>query len=312
MESKFDQIQELEKEKLELESRLKILFDGQPAVKTVSNQKYLYLRKKVLGKYKSEYVGKYSDLLYDRLLAQNKERKQLTKRLREINLLLADLGYSNSKLSAKVIQNIEFARINLKYSIYDQAMLEGVSATLSDTEDILNNAKVSEMTPSDIQKIVNLKHAWEFIMDEDVLSCPTDMHLLSHIAKLVNEGFFTNGGKIRTVPVKIGGSTYHPVIPNELAIREAIKHITHNKQSIIDQAIDLCLYVMRTQIFLDGNKRTGVIFANHYLISHGQGILVVPDKSVNIFKKMLVDYYESNDRSKIKAFLKEKCWQHLE
>ena len=48
---------------------------------------------------------------------------------------------------------------------------------------------------------------------------------------------------------------------------------------------------MKTQIFNDGNKRAAVIFANHYLISKGQGLLVIPEKDVPIFKKMLVIMY---------------------
>ena len=47
------------------------------------------------------------------------------------------------------------------------------------------------------------------------------------------------------------------------------------------------MYSMRTQIFVDGNKRASVIFANHYLITHGSGLIVIPEKHVSDFKKML-------------------------
>ena len=43
-------------------------------------------------------------------------------------------------------------------------------------------------------------------MDSDVAQANTDYYLLCHIARLVNEGFFYDGGKIRGVPVKISGS----------------------------------------------------------------------------------------------------------
>lgn len=42
----------------------------------------------------------------------------------------------------------------------------------------------------------------------------------------------------------------------------------------------------------DGNKRAAVIFANHYLISQGGGLIVIPEKEVLEFKKKLVAYYE--------------------
>jgi len=47
---------------------------------------------------------------------------------------------------------------------------------------------------------------------------------------------------------------------------------------------------MKTQIFIDGNKRASVIFANQYLIAHGQGLLVIPEKEVPDSKKLLVKY----------------------
>ena len=71
------------------------------------------------------------------------------------------------------------------------------------------------------------------------------------------------------------------------------------------------MYCMRTQIFVDGNKRASVIFANHYMIAHGLGLIVIPEGHVPEFKKLLVAYYESADISKISAFLKDKCWRKI-
>ena len=45
------------------------------------------------------------------------------------------------------------------------------------------------------------------------------------------------------------------------------------------------MYCMKTQIFIDGNKRASVIFANQYLIAHGQGLLVIPEKEVPDFNE---------------------------
>ena len=49
---------------------------------------------------------------------------------------------------------------------------------------------------------------------------------------------------------------------------------------------------MKKQLFLDGNKRTAVIFANHILISHSKGLIVIPAELVSEYKKLLIDYYE--------------------
>lgn len=46
--------------------------------------------------------------------------------------------------------------------------------------------------------------------------------MLCHIAKLVNEGFFADGGRIRGVPFTIGGTSYISSLPNEFEVKEKI------------------------------------------------------------------------------------------
>ena len=199
----------------------------------------------------------------------------------------------------------------MKMNIYDQAVLEGVATSFPQTEEIIENGKVFGVTATDVQKILNLKHAWEFILDRDVAASRSDYYMLSYIAGLVNEGFFADGGRIRGVPVTIGGSSYVPPLPNEPDVKDRIREIVEVEDEAVNTAIKLCLYCMKTQIFLDGNKLAAVIFANHYLISHGGGGLVIPEKEVPEFKRLLVRYYVGEDDSVIASFLKERCWKTI-
>ena len=64
---------------------------------------------------------------------------------------------------------------------------------------------------------------------------------------------------------------------------------------------------MKAQIYNDGNKRTAVVYANHYLISQGAGMLIIPENEVPEFKRLLVAYYEDKDKSEIMDFMKSKC-----
>ena len=310
MVAKFNKIQELLKQRTDIEVRLKLLsYDGTPEVKEVSGKKFLYVRKRVAGKLTSTYVGVYSDDLYNLLLRNNNEAKALRKELRHIEKALADWGYTSEELSARVIQNIDFARANMKMNIYDQAVLEGVATSFPQTEEIIDNGKVNGVTATDVQKILNLKHAWEFILDKDVVASKSDYYVLCHIARIVNEGFYLEGGRIRGVPVSIGGTSYVPPLPNEYEVKDKIAGIVSKRGEAIDKAIELCLYCMKTQVFLDGNKRASVIFANHYLISHGGGLLVIPEDKVPEFKKLLVKYYEGEDISILLSFMKNDCWR---
>ena len=310
--SERDNIHTLLNEKADIQSRIKVSnFDGNIEVKIVNNEKYIYVRKREAGKYKSNYIDKYSDELYAMAVNQSLEIRTLKKRLRQIEKELAKLGYSEIELSPRVQLNIDFARANVKTLIYDQAVLEGVSTTFPQTETILENGIVNGVKASDVLKILNLKHAWEFIVDPDVVASPSNYYLLSNIARLANEGFYQNGGLIRNVPVSIGGSTYIPPIPLELSVKEDIDNIIHSDIEDIDKAIELTLYSMKTQIFIDGNKRAAIIFANHFMISKGLGLLVVPENIVSEFKRLLIAYYEGKDEESIKIFLKEKCWRQF-
>lgn len=309
----YSEIQELLRSRADLNARLNLMpYDGTPEIKERGDGKYLYVRKRVAGKQTSTYVGAYTEELYNLLLRNAREAREIRKSLRSIEKQLAAAGYSEDALSADVINNIAFARANMKMNIYDQAVLEGVATSFPQTEEIIENGKVSGMTATDVQKILNLKHAWEFILDRDVVASRSDFYMLSHIARLVNEGFFAEGGRIRGVPVTIGGSSYVPPLPNESDVKDRILEIIEEEDDAVNIAIRLCLYCMKTQIFLDGNKRASVIFANHYLITHGGGFLVIPESEVPEFKKLLVKYYEGEDPSVIAGFMKERCWKTIE
>lgn len=312
MAAQYSAIQELLRSRADFNARLNLMaYDGTPEIKERGDGKYLYVRKRIAGKQTSTYVGAYTEELYNLLLRNAREAREIRKQLRAIEKQLAAVGYSENELAADVINNIAFARAHMKMNIYDQAVLEGVATSFPQTEEIIDNGQVSGMTATDVQKILNLKHAWEFILDRDVIASRSDYYMLSHIARLVNEGFFSEGGRIRGVPVTIGGSSYVPPLPNEGDVKDNIRRLTEEEDEAINVAIKLCLYCMKSQIFLDGNKRASVIFANHYLIGRASGFLVIPEKEVPEFKKLLVRYYEGEDIGVIAGFMKERCWKTL-
>lgn len=312
MDYEYMETRELLQQRAYLQARLKLLpYDGTPEIKELSNGRYLYMRKRVASRLTSTYVDVYSDELYAALLRYSREARELRKELRRVEKRLAELGYAAEELSDRVLLNIDFARANMKANIYDQAVLEGVATSYPQTEDIIENGRVNGVSANDVQKILNLKHAWEFVMDRDVIAAKTDYYILCHIAKLVNEGFYSDGGRIRGVPVTIGGTTYVPPMVTELDVKERIAEFVAGNGDPVDIAIRMCLYCMKTQIFNDGNKRAAVIFANHYMISHAAGLLVIPEKNVPEFKRLLVAYYEDRDKGEIIEFMKDNCWRSM-
>lgn len=300
-------------ERNQILNQLKSLIYGSIELREKDNKQYIYVHYRQDGILVSKYAGEYSDVLYNLIRNNTELAKTLKKRLKEINKALKELNYVETEgLDEKVAINIDLARRYLVDSVYKQAMLEGVATTYSDTETIINGGKVNDMTATDINKVINLKRAWEFIMSVDLANYPTNYAVLCQINQIVQDGFSLTAGRIRSVPVTIGGSTYVPPIPFEDQVKQELSDMLCNEEGI-DLAIDLVLYVMKKQLFLDGNKRTAIIFANHYLISHALGLIVVPAENVDEYKKVLVTYYEDESKKdNIVKFLKDKCWIKME
>ena len=298
-------VNELLENKKMLEKTIDNLIFGSIEIREKDDKKYIYVHNRIDGISRSKYAGEYSDELYNLILENNKRAKEYKKKLKEIKKELGLMQYESVELSDKVKLNIDLARRSLVDSIYKQAILEGVATTYSDTETIVNGGKVNDMTAVDISKVVNLKRAWDFILSEGTISYSTNYAVLCQINEIVEDGFSYTAGKIRSVPVSIGGSKYIPPLPYEAQVKDDLSNLL-SKDDSYETGIELLLYVMKKQLFLDGNKRTAVIFANHYLISRGMGLIVIPAELVPDYKKLLIDYYE-NDSEEIKEFLYNKC-----
>ncbi len=290
------------------EIELDKLIYGSVEIRNNNGNKYIYTHTKNDGLQITKYIGEYTDELMNLIVKNNIKAKELKKEIRKLSRELKELNYVDEELDQNVSLNIDFARRNMANTIYKQAVLEGIATTLLDTENIIESGIVNNMTSEDVMKIINLKHAWEFILNKNVILSPTNFQLLCSINKIVEEGFYYIAGILRTTPVKIGGTSWMPNIPSESDIKDELLSIINKKSDDVSIAIDLLLYVTRKQMFIDGNKRTSVIFANHYLISKGKGMIVIPAEKVDKYKKLLIDFYETNDDKVISKFIKENCY----
>ena len=310
MDEKYE-IMNLLQAKQTLTKELNNLIYGSVEIREKDSNKYIYVHYRDNGILLTKYVGEYSNNLYNLILNNSIKAKELKKEIKKIEKQLRQLNYIDEELTPQIEINIDFAKRHLVDTIYKQAILEGVATTFADTENIIEGGKINNMSSEDVLKIINLKHAWEFILNKNIILSDTNFPLLCEINKFVQEGFYYSAGKIRTVPISIGGTKWTPEFPIESVIKEELEDIFKKKISTIDTAVELLLYIMKKQIFIDGNKRTSIIFANHYLISKGKGIIVIPAELTDEYKNLLINYYEGKDTAKIKKFLKEKCFMKI-
>ncbi len=111
----------------------------------------------------------------------------------------------------------------------------------------------------------------------------------------------------RPLEVRIGGTDWIPELPDEKKVESEIQYILEANTSPLNKALDMTLYLMRAQLFYDGNKRIAMLIGNKIMIENGQGIISVIQKDIKEFYKLLVSYYETNQNSELKQFLYDNC-----
>lgn len=203
-------------------------------------------------------------------------------------------------------QNIEIAKRTLVDAIYKSANLEGIAVTYAQTHDILNNVNVASINPVEINKVFCLRDTWHYVLDH--INDEMDLAYLENIHSLVARAdlAYYELGRIRVEEVLISGTTWRPEMPDVEKLHKELVQLM-SIEGCTERAISLMLWIMRNQIFKDGNKRVATIAANKVLIESGCGILAVPVELDGTFKQLLVNYYESNDSSEIKQFIYENC-----
>jgi len=202
-------------------------------------------------------------------------------------------------------QNIFVAKRNIVDYIWKSAKLEGLGVTYPDTEAIFNGLGVENVPVDEIIAVNNLKRAWQFMLDN--LEYPADYSYICRINQIVGgDNLVYGAGFLRNIPVSMGGTTWRPDMPIESQIKEELEGI-HSIADPTDRAITLMLYLMRKQMFVDGNKRTAMLAGNQVMISSGSGILSIPIEKQRSFTQMLIAFYETNNMEPIKQFVYDEC-----
>ena len=75
-----------------------------------------------------------------------------------------------NKYNMTLEQNIFLAKRNLVDNIYASAKLEGLNVTFPQTKTILEGINIPNMKLDDIQCILNLRDAWNFVLNKVILN----------------------------------------------------------------------------------------------------------------------------------------------
>ena len=211
-----------------------------------------------------------------------------------------------AKFNMTQAENIFLAKRNIVDYIWKSANLEGIGVTYPDTQTIYDGIAVSGYTIDEINAINDLKHAWQFILND--INTELNLDYIKKVHMLLGKFTVINAGALRRDEVRIGGTDWIPDMPEEDKISKDIDELMQRIGiSPLERALDMTLMLMRAQLFYDGNKRLAMLIGNKIMIEHGQGIITVSQKDNKEFYRLLVEYYETNNGDKLKRFLYNNC-----
>ena len=188
--------------------------------------------------------------------------------------------------------------------------MENRAVTFPQTQTILNGVNVPNVQLDDIQAILNMRDAWKFLLStvNEEVTFEYWCKLNEYIAR--NEAL--EWGKLRTGSVGISGTDYEPPVPDkEKTVQELESILTTIDASATDKALEAFAWGTRGQFFWDGNKRTSLLLANKILVSAGAGIMTITDKYMEQFNSLLLNYYNTGEKEKLKHFLYENAIQGI-
>ena len=214
------------------------------------------------------------------------------------------------KYNLSLKENIFLAKKVLVAQIHNLSRFENCQTTLLQTEQIINGQNVASASLGDIQTILNLKRAYQYVIRHISDGLPIDIPLLKKINSIVAQEDSLAPGDFRTGTVGVtlaDGSRYTPHAMSEVEVQDLFGQIANRSCSTTETAIRSMLAFMRQQIFWDGNKRTATLFANALLIEKGCGILEISELQMPEFNEKLSVFYRSGDDTDVAVYLYQNC-----
>ena len=141
-------------------------------------------------------------------------------------------------------ENIFVAKRNIVDSIWKSANLEGIAVTYPQTETIFQGLGIQNMKVKDINAIVNLKHSWEFILEN--IKYPIDLNYICKINQLIGEANVNPFSGL-----SMGGTDWKPEIPDKEKVNDSLNKILESENSATEKAINLMLYLMRISMNME-------------------------------------------------------------
>ena len=202
-------------------------------------------------------------------------------------------------------QNRRLVKMNFTQLVHITSRFEGVTTTLPETQTIIDGLGVSGVPVDDINTIVQLKRAWQYIITEEsplTLAVEQKINQITARYDSLDPGNFRSGGGL---VLTARGDFVSPEVDFSKEKKYFTMLMEQPKMSMTEKALRLMYHNMRQQIFWDGNKRTAFLAANKLLIDHGIGILSISLDLWPKWNELISDYYSSGELAPLLAWTYE-------
>lgn len=202
-------------------------------------------------------------------------------------------------------QSLFLAKKKWDENVYCGMRMENRAVTFPQTKTILNGVNVPNVRLDDIQAILNMRDAWNYLLQ--TINEPLDLDYICKLNSFIARNEALEWGVLRTGSVGISGTDYLPPIPQHENVVKELDAILNADTTATTKALDIFAWGTRSQLFWDGNKRTSLAAANKILVSSGAGMLTIREDNMEQFNQLLLDCYNTGNADDLKLFLYEQA-----
>lgn len=181
-------------------------------------------------------------------------------------------------------QSLEFVRKNLSDFVFSSMILARYDVT---REFCVNRENISDETEEEIA-LANFYEAYDYLLESRQEACYS---VLIELHTILMKGLLDG---------------FHNQLTEE-QITELNAMINQPAKANTEIALDVMLHILDKRLFVDGDVRVALMFANKIMVDNGNGFITISPDNCETFRQKLKEYNENHEAEGFKDWLFKYC-----